>query len=303
MISFIMMAKNVAEYIEESVAELQKENTIEWELIIVEDHSDDDTYSLVEVISKKDERIKLYRNPYKGKVLGTNFGYEQSSGNIIKCIDSDDILLVDFFSYIDEMQKYDAHFHSAKIVDENLKIMGTYHTNPLIISKSFEYVASNLLSVPKWSWSFKRDIAEKVFPLPGELPFEDVWMGVLIKKHARNILNINKPLYLYRQHGNQTFGGILNFSKEARIFRAKRLLKLIDILVDEQRVVSGSMLDSNSFCKIKEFNQLLSSEDIGLGKILFSRLGWSKKIKLFLYFFMPKFTVNLIKLKWMFDVR
>ena len=76
------------------------------------------------------------------------------------------------------MNKYDAHCHAALIVDENLKKLAKYHANPKLITSSFEEVASNLISLPKWSWSFKREIVEKIFPLPSELPFEDVWMAI-----------------------------------------------------------------------------------------------------------------------------
>lgn len=249
MISFLMMAKNVADYIEEAITEIQKESKNSWELIVIDDGSEDDTYQIVEKVSKSDPRIILERNPFTGKVAGTSYAHSLSKGDIIKCIDSDDVLLRDWFDFIPEMQKYDAHCHAALIVDENLKKMAMYNANPKLITASFEGVASNLISLPKWNWSFKREVAEKIFPLPSELQFEDVWMAILIKKHTKNILNIGKSLYLYRQHETQTFGGIVNFQPEKVRFRARRLVKLIEILRVNDRVLLGSGLDFDSFEK------------------------------------------------------
>ena len=87
---------------------------------------------------------------------------------------------------------------------------------------------SNIVSIPKWSWSFNRRLGDILFPMPETLPFEDVWISFLIKKNANKIYSIKEPVYLYRQHSGQTFGGIINYSKDIVIFRAKRLLRLIN---------------------------------------------------------------------------
>ena len=57
MISFIMMAFNVEEYIEEAIVELQKENEVEWELIIVEDHSEDNTFEVASSLSDSNSKL------------------------------------------------------------------------------------------------------------------------------------------------------------------------------------------------------------------------------------------------------
>ncbi|MBE0472559.1 MAG: glycosyltransferase [Methyloprofundus sp.] len=298
-----MMAKNVELYIADAITELQRENTIEWELIVVDDGSSDSTYEIVKSYAKNDSRIILKKNPYDGKVDGTSYAFSLSSGDIIKCIDSDDVLLRDWFIFTPNMQQYDAHCHAAFIVDEGLNKITTYNPNPKLIASSYEKVASELMSLPKWSWSFKRTIAEKVFPLPSCLPFEDVWMALLIKKHSSNILLLNEPLYLYRQHGFQTFGGITNFDREIVKFRSLRLLKLIDVLRNEIRVLSGSDLDSHSFDCVYAANALLSKDSVDLWSLVKLDSSISQKMKITLYMFLPRLTSYLLKLKWWFDAK
>ena len=258
MISFIMMAYNAEKYLPDAILELQKEKRISWELIIVDDFSTDNTFSQAKAFASDDNRIKVVKNISKGKVSGTNYGYSLTRGNIIKCIDSDDILLNEFFKNYDIMQKYDAHCHSAFITDKKLKIKGIYNINPLMLSKNYEFIVSNLISFPKWTWSFSRKVADKIFPMPESLPFEDVWIGLTAKKYSQDIYVNRKPVYLYRQHENQTFGGIINYNSEQVIFRSKRLLKLIDIIENEHRITKG--LHKNIFDTARIYNRLMSKK-------------------------------------------
>jgi glycosyltransferase involved in cell wall biosynthesis len=299
MISFIMMAYNVENYIGEAIVELQKEKDVAWELIIVEDFSDDNTFEVARKLEESDKRITLVKNISKGKVMGTNYGYSLTQGDIIKCIDSDDILLKDFFSNYYDMQKYDAHCHPSYITNEKLNILSVYHLNPSIINKDYLFVLSNIISLPKVSWSFNRKLADKIFPMPENLPFEDVWISLLIKKHANSILTMCKPLYLYRQHSNQTFGGIINYSKGIVIFRAKRLLCLLSILENEFRVMES--LDKSIFDKVKAYNEIMSQSSLSLLDVIKSNLNIKYKVKIILIKKLPYFAKNLTILKWKFD--
>jgi len=298
MISFIMMAKNVEEYIEEAILSLQKVDYIPWELVIVEDHSSDSTFDIITKLAANDDRIIAVKNKFNGKVLGTNYGYTLTKGDIIKCIDSDDILLEDFFKEYKNLEKNDAHCHSAYIVDNRLNIMGTYHVNRELIDSSYSHVVSNLISLPKCFWSFKREIAEKIFPMPENLPFEDVWISLNIKKYSKSIYHINRPVYLYRQHNNNTFGGILNYSTDKVVFRANRLIKLIDIIENEHKYLIKNIEDP--FKEMKVYLKLQSTK-ANILKILASKISLIKKLKLILILHFPSLASFITKIKWWLD--
>jgi len=294
-----MMAYNVENYIGDAIIGLQKENNIEWELIIIDDFSDDNTFSVAKIFADDDVRITLVKNIEKGKVIGTNYGYSLTKGDLIKCIDSDDVLLQDFFREYDSMKKYDAHCHGAYITDSELNSQAVYNINPLYIHKDYEFILSNLISFPKWSWSFNRELADKIFPMPELLPFEDVWMALAIKRYAKNIFVIEKPLYFYRQHNNQTFGGIINYSKDRVIFRAKRLLKLIDVLENEPRVMEG--FDRSIFDNARNYNVLLSMENLSIIDVATSGLSFQQKIKIVLTRNFTRLAKHMTILKWKLD--
>lgn len=299
MISFIMMAYNVEDYISEAISEIKKENEVKWELIIIDDFSTDKTFEIAKKFADNDNRVRLVKNITKGKVSGTNYGYSLSRGDIIKCIDSDDVLLQDFFKEYENIKKYDAHCHSSFITDSKLNIQATYEYNPILLSKDYRFVLANLISFPKVSWSFKRSLAEKIFPMPETLPFEDVWISMIIKKNAKKIYSIRKPMYLYRQHNNQTFGGIINYDGERVIFRAKRLLKLMNILENETRIIEG--FEKEIFGNAKIYNRLMSEEKLSFFDILSSELKFISKLKIILIKKYPNLAKLITILKWKMD--
>jgi len=298
-VSFIMPIYNNKKYVSDSIKELQKEKKIKWELIIIDDYSTDKTFKMIKQFSKKDHRIKLFKNIKKGKVAATNYGFNLSCGKIIKCIDSDDVLSCKFFSYYDILKNYSAHCHNALITDINLNYLASYYINPLLVNKSYEYVASNLLTFPKWAWSFDRQLAKKIFPIPENLPFEDVWMNLIIKKFSKKIFHINKSIYKYRQHPNQTFGGILNYSEKKVIFRAKRILKLLSILKNETKITNG--LSENIFNDIEDYYKIISKKKISYLDIMKIEKNIIFKLKVILIKKIPNLAKYATYLKWKLD--
>lgn len=260
-----MMARNVEAFIGAAITPLRAESRQPWELVVIDDHSDDRTFDLVAALAASDPRIRLYRNPHRGKVRGTNYGYSLAQGEIIKCIDSDDVLLPEYFDFARRHQAHDVLFHSGTVTDEQLRPIVDYHPSHRWMTHSFPNVAEELVSFPKWTWSMRRTVADRVFPLPEALPFEDVWMSLLCKKHARHAGFTRTPLYLYRQHAHQTFGGILNFSREASVFRAKRLLDLLKVLEAEPQLMDDCTLD---FSRIRRECEILAGERSVGGELL-----------------------------------
>ena len=298
-ISFIMPAYNSEQYIGDSIKELQKENEINWEIIIIDDFSKDKTYEIAKSFQEKDNRIKVFKNLKKGKVTGTNYGYSLSSGEIIKCIDSDDVLHKDYFKYFNQLLSYDAHCHNAFITNDNLNVIAKYSINPRLLSNNYNIVASELLSFPKWAWSFNRKIASNIFPMPENLPFEDIWINLIIKKHCKEIFYIKSPIYMYRQHDTQTFGGILNFDKQKVIFRANRMLKLINIIKLEPRIQDN--LEKDIFRNIENYWKLMSLEELSYFNILKTKQKFIEKLKIILMKKIPFLPRYALYFKWRFD--
>ena len=183
----------------------------------------------------------------------------------------------------------------AYLYSHHVKLI-KYSINPKMLSKSYRYVLSNLLTFPKWAWSFDRSIASKIFPMPENLPFEDVWINLIIKKNSNKIYHINEPIYKYRQHNNQTFGGILNFDKAKVIFRANRIKKLLQIIINEDRIMDG--IEKNFLKNMEIYYEVTSREKISYYDIFKLDQSFIQKLKIILMRKLPKLNTSVLYLKW-----
>lgn len=89
-VSVIMPVYNAAPYIAESVNSLLRQTHEDWELIIVDDGSTDNS---VEILSSfTDDRILVIRQSNQGQSVATNNGLKLACGQYIQFLDADDIL-------------------------------------------------------------------------------------------------------------------------------------------------------------------------------------------------------------------
>ncbi|ARV08593.1 glycosyl transferase family 2 [Winogradskyella sp. PC-19] len=92
LVSILTPFKNVSDYIEECLKSIINQSYANWELLIVDDQSTDNSYTIVEKFSKSDNRIKLYKNEGSGIINALQKAFSESSGDFITRMDSDDIM-------------------------------------------------------------------------------------------------------------------------------------------------------------------------------------------------------------------
>ncbi len=91
LVSIIMPSFNCGQYIEETIRSVQAQTYRNWELIFVDDCSQDDTVRLVLELRDKDSRIKLYQNHRNsGAAVSRNYALREAKGRWIAFLDSDD---------------------------------------------------------------------------------------------------------------------------------------------------------------------------------------------------------------------
>ncbi len=90
-VSFIMAVYNDDENIRKSIESMQTQTYDDLEILILDDCSDDNTYSICKEVSLKDTRIKVYRNDFNlGLTRSLNKLIDYSDGFYIARQDSDD---------------------------------------------------------------------------------------------------------------------------------------------------------------------------------------------------------------------
>lgn len=94
--SIIMPCYNSEEFIEESIQSVLDQTYRNFELIVVDDGSDDSSVAIVEKIKATDSRVFLVQNDHHRGVSGArNCGAAMSSGHWICFLDSDDVYATD----------------------------------------------------------------------------------------------------------------------------------------------------------------------------------------------------------------
>jgi glycosyltransferase involved in cell wall biosynthesis len=89
-VSIIISTYNGAQHIGETIESIRNQTYSNWELIIVDDGSEDDTVELITAI--KDARMQIYRAGrigINGRIK--NIGLSKASGDLIAFVDHDDL--------------------------------------------------------------------------------------------------------------------------------------------------------------------------------------------------------------------
>lgn len=92
MISIVIPAKNRAGLIPETIESVQSQTFVDWELLVIDDGSTDDTASVVRQFAGNcSQRVRVLRHEVsRGAAAARNSGFAVAEGNYIALLDSDD---------------------------------------------------------------------------------------------------------------------------------------------------------------------------------------------------------------------
>ncbi len=205
-ISIIIPVFNVQDYIAECLDSIIKNNYSNFEIICIDDASNDNSYSILEKYAEKYDFIKIYRNEKNLGVADTrNKGLALASGEYIWFVDSDDMIdekaLVKIDKYIN--QNFDIicfssivfdKYTTAQFLDRNYKnFLKTINTQQNWTSPLF--LITNLwLTCIKKSFILQCNIQFS----SGSTIFEDWDFLWKLSAHNPRVYYLNQSLYKYR---------------------------------------------------------------------------------------------------------
>lgn len=92
LVSIITPVYNAQDYLEETILSVLNQTYYNWELLLIDDCSIDNSYKIIEKYLKKDRRIKYLKNDKNsGPAITRNKGIEEAKGEYIAFLDSDDL--------------------------------------------------------------------------------------------------------------------------------------------------------------------------------------------------------------------
>ena len=88
-LSIIIPARNEAENLKSILSQFTKLEEIDKEFIIVEGHSEDNTWEVMESLAKRGEEVKIYRQEGEGKYDAVKLGFSKSTKDLLVILDGD----------------------------------------------------------------------------------------------------------------------------------------------------------------------------------------------------------------------
>lgn len=220
LVSIVMPAYNCEKYVVEAINSILAQTYRNWELLVLDDGSKDNTLRIIEEFSQNDSRIKALPN---GKNMGVsatrNRGIELASGEWIAFLDSDDMWepekLEKQFEIVDKEAAEFLFTGSSYINEEGEPYKGIFEVPEKITYKKLR----NLNVISCSSVLVRKKYFENIKMEKDEM-HEDyaVWLRIL--KFGVTAYGVNEPLLIYRISRNSKSGNKMKTIKMTyKVFR------------------------------------------------------------------------------------
>ena len=198
LVSIIMPCYNAQDYLEEAIHSVIQQHYKNWELIIINDKSLDNSQEIIERYQAKDSRIvSLQNSDNVGAAQSRNRGIELARGDYISFLDSDDVWLEEKLSkQVALMQKeHIALCYSAyEVIDAQGVKTSTFHVpNRLTYSDMLKTSTMGTLTTIYNA----KTLGKYYFK---EMGHEDYVMKLQLLKRVPFAQGIKEPLAKYRIH-------------------------------------------------------------------------------------------------------
>lgn len=201
LVSVIITNYNYEKYIVEAIESVLNQTYKNFELIIVDDGSKDQSRRIIQPYQLQyPNKIKLILQENGGQGSAFNAGFDASTGEIIAFLDADD------YWYENKLEKIVEYHKSHAGVQHNLLINNqqkfTLLEDKVAKQKKGLELYGFLGTIPTSGLSFRKECLEEVFPIP-EKEYKicaDLYVKIMFLNNY-DIFSIDSPLGCYRYHG------------------------------------------------------------------------------------------------------
>ena len=231
-ISVIVPIYNTEKYLDKCISSIAEQSYQNLEIILINDGSQDNSEEICTEWIQKDSRIKYIKVENGGAARAKNIGLENSTGNVIAFIDSDDWINKEMFrECIDIMEQY-----NAEIIETPL-YRATKETAefPALKKNIFEFKTEEaLLEIMKdirlhqtpCNKLYRRETIADIRFVEGKYIDDEYWTYRVFAK-AQKIVLYTKYFYFYRIHSESAMGRKYNIKRLDVIEALEKRVKFI----------------------------------------------------------------------------
>ena len=223
LVSVIVPVYNVEKYISKCLESVKEQTLTDFECLIIDDGTKDNSIEKAIKVIGDDERFKIYHKVNGGLSDARNYGIDKATGEYLFFLDSDD--------YIDDTLLEDT-YNMAKKYDSDIvcfDMMYVYDNGEEKISYGADFECKSYKddnSVIFINNSSNNKIYRRIFMndkrfIKG-MWYEDLAVIPVWLSKANNVSHVSKPLYYYLQRE-----GSISHSADPRIFDIYKALNII----------------------------------------------------------------------------
>lgn len=212
--SIVIPVYNVEKYLDKCLNSICKQTYKDFEVIIVNDGSPDNSQAIIDKYVKKDSRFQAYQKENGGLSDARNYGIERCKGDYLLFVDSDDYIEKDLLkelSTVLKKEKYDVIKFKLRLADENGEILekedGFAFSKEINLSEMLTQVYSDLA----WTYCYNLTFWHKhKFQFAKGKIHEDFGLVPFILYQSTSIYYLNYYGYNYVQRK----GSIMNCAEK-----------------------------------------------------------------------------------------
>jgi len=274
LISVLMPVYNEEKFIKEAIdSVLSQDCEYSLELCIVDDISTDNTFNYIKYNYANEKRVKIYKNPNKGKNNAFNYAYKKANGDFFILFAGDDTLepksLGQRINPLKDKAEPSITLCKLRMFSEDKKYDNI--VTPKDPSKG---------SLSGGCMAINKAFADIVFPIPEILGNEDIWI-VNHVKFLNNVSTIHVPTVgiNYRIHPNNSQPRLSSFEQRSRSMHHRAIAH--SVFLEKYK-------DSMNKKDISKLNAMVTAENLRykedtLSLLFVSGLDFSTKVKVVVY--------------------
>lgn len=230
-VSIVIPAYNAAAFIERTVESIKKQSYPNWELLIVNDGSKDDTGVIIDQIAASDERIVVLHQENGGEIAARHTGATHAIGEWVMFVDADDILPETSIASLMKYHQTDIDIIVGTMHVQNFKPTGEkfedyiFQNQEIGVINGCDFargVLTSNIQMSAWGKLYKKSILDS-FPWCLDRQIKqnpDLLMNVGIGAYVNKVCVTNEPVYEYLIREGSASSGVMPFANWMRLFDA-----------------------------------------------------------------------------------